>query len=416
MKADFLKRFGPGFVTGASDDDPAGIGTYLQAGAAFGYGQLWTALFTFPVMATVQEMCGRVGRVTGKGLAAVMRDTFPAWFVYTVVGVQVITNAVNIGADLSAMAQSVGLLHPWPYPFVLLAVTLLTTALIVLVPYRTYTGYLKFLGLVLLTYIATAFFVHVDWKAVAYATFVPHIQTDKAFILTLIAVFGVTISPYEFFWQANEEVEELVDERKIPREGVRPHSAPDEVRAVRGDTAFGMFFSNLVTFFIIVVAAATLHAHGRTNVQSVADAARTLRPLAGSFASLLFGVGIIGSGLLSIPVMAGSSAYAVGGALGWPRSLAKPFWEEWRFYGVIVGSCLIGIVVNFAHVPPFTLLFYAGILNGIISPLMLYAITRIAGNRSIMGRYVNNRFSASMGWALCAFMSLAIVALVVLSR
>ncbi len=386
MNLDFLKRLGPGFVTGASDDDPAGIGTYVQAGAAFGYGQLWTALFTFPVMATVQEMCGRIGRVTGKGLSAVMREVFPPWFLYGVVGIQVITNTVNIGADLGAMAQSVQLLWPAPYLFILLLVTAITTALILLVPYRTYATYLKFLGLILLTYVVTAFFVHADWGTIVFSTFVPHIEVTKAFILTLIAVFGVTISPYEFFWQTNEEVEELVDEHEIPREGVRPRVRPSEVRAVRSDTAFGMFFSNLITFFIIVVAAATLHAHGRTNVQNAAEAARTLRPLAGPFAATLFGIGIVGSGLLAIPVMAGSSAYAIGGALDWPRSLAKPFWQEWRFYGVIVASCVIGIAVNFARIPAFTLLFYAGVLNGIISPPLLYAVTRIAGNRTIMGR------------------------------
>ncbi|HEY5340706.1 MAG TPA: divalent metal cation transporter, partial [Candidatus Aquilonibacter sp.] len=271
-------------------------------------------------------------------------------------------------------------------------------------------------GLILLTYVVTAFLVHADWGTIVFSTFIPHVELTKAFMLTLIAVFGVTISPYEFFWQANEEVEELVDEHAIPREGVRPQSAPAEVRAVRGDTAFGMFFSNLVTFFIIIVAAATLHVHGHTDVQNAADAARMLRPLAGPFAAMLFGIGIVGSGLLAIPVMAGSSAYAVGGSLGWPRSLAKPFWQEWRFYGVIVASCVIGIAVNFAHIPPFTLLFYAGVLNGIISPPLLFVVTRIAGNRKLMGRYANNRFSSAIGWTLCAFMSLALVLTFVLSR
>lgn len=404
-------------MTGASDDDPAGIGTYVQSGAQFGYAQLWTALFTFPVMATVQEMSGRIGRVTGKGLSAVMGELYPRWFVLLLVALQVATNTINVGADLSAMAQSIQLLWNGSYIAILLLVTAITTALIVLVPYRLYAAYLKFLGLALLTYVATAFFVHADWRTVALSTLVPHVDLNKAFVLTLIAVFGVTISPYEFFWQASEEVEELVEEGVIAREGARRGTPdPQRVRSVRGDTVFGMFFSNLITFFIIVVAAATLHAHGHTNVQSAIDAARTLRPLAGPLAFVLFAAGIVGAGLLAIPVMAGSSAYAVGGALGWPRTLAKPFWQEWRFYGVIVASCVVGIAVNFAHIPPFTLLFYSGILNGVISPPMLFALTQIGSNRRIMGKYVNNRFSATMGWLLCAFMTAALVALLVLSR
>jgi NRAMP (natural resistance-associated macrophage protein)-like metal ion transporter len=414
---DLFKRLGPGFVTGASDDDPAGIGTYVQAGAQFGYAQLWTALFTFPVMATVQEMCGRIGRVTGKGLSVVIREFYPPWFLYAVVTLQVVANTINIGADLSAMAQSVQLLVHAPYLAMLLAVTSITTALIVLVPYRTYVTYLKFLGFTLLAYVVTAFFVHADWRVVAISTIVPHVELTKDFLLTLIAVFGVTISTYEFFWQASEEVEELIDEGKIPREGTHPkRSDPKAVRAVRNDTVFGMFFSNLITFFVIVVAAATLHAHGRTNVQTASDAARMLLPLAGPLAFGLFAAGIVSSGLLSIPVMAGSSAYAVGGALNWPRSLARPFWQQWRFYGVIVASCAIGIAVNLTHIPPFTLLFYSGVLSGVISPPMLFAVTQISSSRRIMGKYVNNRFSATMGWLLCGFMAVCVVALLVLSR
>jgi len=416
-KRSFLQMLGPGFVAGASDDDPAGIGTYVQAGAQFGYAQLWTALFTFPVMATVQEMCGRIGRVTGKGLAAVMRDVYPPWFIFSIVGLQVVTNTINIGADLSAMSQSMGLLLHVPYIAILLAVTAITTALIVMIPYRSYATMLKFLGFTLLTYVATAFFVHADWHAVALNTVLPHIPLSKDYLLTLIAVLGVTISPYEFFWQANEEVEELVAEGKIRHEGARrARPDPRAVRSVRNDTIFGMFFANLITFFIIIVAAATLHAHGRTNVQSADQAARMLLPLAGPAAFALFAAGIVSSGLLAIPVMAGSSAYAVAGALGWPRSLARPFWQERKFYGIIVASCVIGIAVNLTHIQPFTLLFYSGILNGIVSPFVLFVVTQIGSNRRIMGAYVNNRFSATMGWLLCGFMTAALVAWAVLSR
>jgi NRAMP (natural resistance-associated macrophage protein)-like metal ion transporter len=413
----WLKRLGPGFVTGASDDDPAGIGTYVQAGAQFGYAQLWTALFTFPIMATVQEMCGRIGHVTGKGLAAAIGEFYPPWFLYLIVALQVIANTVNIGADLSAMAQSLQLLIHGSYLLMLIGVTTLTSTMIVLVPYRRYAAYLKLLGLTLLAYVVAAFFVRANWHAIAFATFIPHIDFTKDFMLTLIAVFGVTISSYEFFWQASEEVEELMEDGTIPREGVRPERAdPKAVRYVRDDTAFGMFFSNLITFFVIVVAAATLHVHGHTDVQSATDAARVLRPLAGPLAFTLFAAGIVSAGLLSIPVMAGSSAYAIGDTLRWPRSLARPFWQEWRFYGVIVASCAIGIAINFTHVPPFRLLFYSGILSGIISPPMLFAVTQIGNSRRIMGTYVNNRFSATMGWLLCGFMTVCIVALLFLSR
>ncbi|MHB8147215.1 MAG: NRAMP family divalent metal transporter, partial [Vulcanimicrobiaceae bacterium] len=333
---DIFKRLGPGFVTGTSDDDPSGIGTYVQAGAQFGYGQLWIALFSFPVMAAVQEMCGRIGLVTGQGLGAVIRKNYARPVVIFIIGIQVVTNTVNIGADLSAMADSMQLLWRIPYYVLLALMTLLIMALIVLVPYKRYAAILKILGITLLTYVVSAFTVHADWKQVFSATFIPHIEWSKGFILTLIAVFGVTISPYEFFWQANEEVEELVDNSKMLREGAkRPTTTSPDIRALRNDTIFGMFFSNVITFFIIVTAAAALNAHGHTNIQTAAQAAQALRPLAGPLTFMLFTIGIVSSGLLAIPVMAGSSAYAVAGAAGWPRSLGKPFWQEWRFYGII---------------------------------------------------------------------------------
>lgn len=413
---DLLKRLGPGFVTGASDDDPAGIGTYVQAGAQFGFAQLWTALFSFPIMTIVQEMCGRIGTVTGLGLTAVIRKHYARPILYFIVCLQVLTNTINIGADLSAMTASANLLIHAPY-FVLLAiVTCVTVALIVVLPYRTYATYLKFLGLTLLTYVVSAFMVHPAWNHVAAAMFVPHVSLRKDFLLTLIAVFGVTISPYEFFWQSNEEVEELVEEKKLASEEAgHPKIGPADVRAVRGDTAFGMFFSNAIMFFIVVVAASTLHAHGHTNVQSAEQAAQVLRPIAGPLTFALFAAGIVSAGLLSIPVMAASSAYAVSATFGWKRSLRRPFWEERRFYGVIAGSCLLGLAVNIAHVAPFRLLYYAAVLNGIIAPPLLFIVTQIAANRRIMGRFVNRPVSTAVGWALCAFMTVLVVAFFVLS-
>lgn len=415
--SDLLKHLGPGFVTGASDDDPAGIGTYLQTGAQFGYLQLWIALFSFPFMTAIQEMSGRIGLVTGQGLAAVIRNNYAPPVLIFVVTIQVVTNTINIGADLSAMAESAQLVWHVPYYLLLALATLITTALIVLVPYAKYAVYLKILGLALLTYVISAFTVHVDWRQVFVATFVPHFEWDKDFILTLIAVFGVTISPYEFFWQSNQEVEELVDERKLTQEeSARPRTSRAGIRFLRSDTAFGMFFSNAVAFFIMITAAATLHAQGHTDIQSAAQAAQALKPLAGGFTSFLFSVGIVSSGLLAIPVMAGSSAYALGGAFNWPRTLSKPFWQEWRFYGIIVASCVLGLLVNVLHVPPFKLLYYSAVLNGVISPVLLFIVTQIGSNRKIMKRYANSTFRSAMGWSLCAFMTLAVIAFLVLSR
>ncbi len=398
-----LAHLGPGFVTGASDDDPAGIGTYIQTGAQFGYQQLWIALFSLPFMAAIQEMSGRIGLVTGQGLAAVIRNNYARPVLFFVIFIQVATNTINIGADLSAMAESARLLWPIPYAGLLALTTVLTTALIVLVPYRSYATYLKFLGLALLTYVVSAFTVHVDWGRAFAATFEPHFEWNRDFILTLIAVFGVTISPYEFFWQADEEVEELVS-RHV-------QTTRAALRFLRQDTVFGMFFSNAITFFVIVTAAATLNTHGFTNVQSAAQAAQVLKPLAGPFTFLLFALGIVSSGLLAIPVMAGSSAYAVGGAFNWSRTLSKPFWEEPRFYAVIVASCAIGLLVNLLHIPPFKLLYYSAVLNGVISPVLLFIVTQIASNPAIMRGSTNPRFISAMGWTLCGFMTLAVVAL-----
>jgi NRAMP (natural resistance-associated macrophage protein)-like metal ion transporter len=398
----YLRRLGPGFVTGASDDDPAGIGTYVQAGARFGYLQLWTALFTFPIMAVVQEMCGRIGRVTGLGLSVVMRKKFHLGVCWTIVAVQVFTNTLNVGADISAMAQSAQLL--WHLPFIvwLGITTVLTAALIVAIPYRRYVNYLKVLGLTLLAYVACAFFVEVDWHAALVALVVPHISFERGFMLTLVAVLGVTISPYEFFWQDDEEIEELIEDGVlVAGSDLRPQTTRKDIAALRADTTLGMFFSNLVTAFIIIVAAAALHTHGRTDVETAAQAAAMFRPLAGPFAGWLFTAGIVGAGLLSIPVMAASSAYAIGGLAGWRDSLSDTFLQAPRFYAVIAGSCLIGILVNLLHIPPFKLLLLSGVLSGVVSPIMLFVVLRLANDRDIMGEFTNGWFSNALGWILC---------------
>ena len=409
-----LKHLGPGFVTGASDDDPAGIGTYLQSGARFGYSQLWIALFSFPVMACMQEMCGRIGAVTGQGLAAVILNNYARPILIFIVIIQVVGNTINIGADLSVMAESEQLLWHLPYLLLLGFTTIATLALIVLVPYRVYCVYLKMLGLALLTYVFSAFTIHVDWPRALSAALIPHIEWNRPFLLMIVAVFGVTISTYEFFWQSSEEVEELVSEGAIAREEAsRPVSTPGSLRFLKYDTIFGMFFSNVIMLFVIIVAAATLHEHGRAGIESAAEAARVLRPMAGPYASAVFSIGIVSSGLLAIPVVAGSSAYAVAGAFGWPRSLSKPFWQEWRFYGIIAGSCLIGVLVNLTRVPPFVMLFYSAVANGVISPPLLLIVTHIASNPKIMGNATNGALSTLVGRLLAAFMVVSLAALFV---
>ncbi|HVA34190.1 MAG TPA: Nramp family divalent metal transporter [Candidatus Baltobacteraceae bacterium] len=413
--ARLLARLGPGFVTGTSDDDPSAIGTYSQAGAQFGLSQLWLALFTFPLMVAIQDMCGRIGAVTGLGLAGVIRRHYARPILYFIVALQVVTNTINIGADLSAMAQSGQLLWPVHYVVWLAMTTAVTISLIVVIPYRAYAPYLKFLGLTLFTYVAAAFTVKADWRSVLSATFVPTFRFDKTFLLGFTAVLGTTISPYEFFWQSNEEVEELVDERAISHEGERPPKRAVDLTFLRWDTIFGMFFSNAVMYCIILVAGTTLHGHGITSIDTAAKAAQALRPFAGPLTFWLFAIGIISAGLLSIPVMAASSAYAVGGALDWKRSLARPFSAEPNFYLVIIGSSLVGLLTNLLPIQPFKLLFYTAVLNGIIAPPLLFVVLRIANNRQIMGENTNAPAANVLGWGLLVLMMLSLVALVVYS-
>jgi NRAMP (natural resistance-associated macrophage protein)-like metal ion transporter len=408
---DLIKRLGPGFITGTSDDDPSAIGTYSQTGAQFGLSQLWTALFTFPMMAAIQEMCGRIGLVSGRGVASNVRRHFAKPVLYFIVSIQVVTNTVNVGADLSAMAESGRLLWHVPYGIWLATVTCGTLGLIILVPYRAFSTYLKFVGLTLLTYVAAAFTLKVDWRAVIAATFVPTITLQKAFLLNLVAVLGTTISPYEFFWQSNEEVDELIEDRVIKREGIRPPERSVDLTFLRWDTMFGMFFSNAIMYFIILLTAYTLSAHGVTNVDTAEKAAQALRPFAGPLAFWLFTAGIITAGLMSIPVLAASSGYALSGAFGWRATLAKEHSKSRGFFAVIVATALVGLTLNFLPIPPFKLLYYAAVLNGFIAPPLLFIILRLANNPEVMGRHVNSPLSNVLGWTLFALMTLSVVAL-----
>lgn len=410
--AALFKRLGPGFITGTSDDDPSAIATYAQAGAQFGLGQIWSALFTWPMMSVIQEICGRIGLVTGLGLSAVIRRHHSRGLLYTIVGAQVLVNTVNIGADLSAMAESGRLLLHLPYWAWLGITTIVTVPLIVFVPYHKYVRYLRVIGITLLAYVAVAATLKIDWLHVLHETILPRFSLDKQFMLGLVAILGATISPYEFFWQANEEIEELVEHHAIRKEGHKPPESAIHLGWLRWDTWFGMFVCNAIMYFIMVTAAFTLFPHGIHNVDTAAQAAEALRPLAGQSAFLLFALGIISAGLISIPVMAGSSAYAVAGAFNWQRSLEKTAKQEPKFYSVIALSALAGLLVNLFPVPPFKLLYYTAVLNGIISPLMIFIVVRIGRDASIMGKHTNPPYANVMGWMLFLAMSLSLVALV----
>jgi len=408
-----FKRLGPGFITGVSDDDPSAIATYAQTGAQFGFAQLWTAPFVWPLLSAIQEMCGRIGRVTGLGLAGVMRRHYARPLVYTLVGIQVLVNTVTIGADLSGMAQSGQLLWHIPYLAWLAITTCITIPLIVFIPYATYIAYLRVIGLTLLSWVAAAATLKINWHVLLRATFVPTLRFDKDFLLALVAVLGTTISPFEFFWQSSEEVEELVQEHAISHEGERPSEGQLHLRFVRWDTAFGMFVANLIMYFIILVSALTLGVHGITTIDTAAQAAQALRPLGGSATFALFALGIMSAGLISIPVIAGSSAYAVTGALDLPGSLAVRPSKEPAFYWIIVGTSLAGLLVNALPIPPFRLLFYSAVLSGIISPVMVFVVINLARSTRVMGRHANSPLSNALGWTLFAIMTATLVVWIV---
>ncbi len=397
---------GPGFITGAADDDPSGIATYSQAGAQFGYRQLWTSLFSFPFMAAIQEMSGRIGLVTGRGLSKVIKEHYGRPILFFAVLLLVTANTVNIGADLGAMASAVQLLAPIPFIVILLLFTALILFLEIFITYRTYAKFLKYLALFLLAYVFAALIVNENWAAVWSNFLVPTILFNKDYLLNIAAVLGTTISPYLFFWQSDEEVEEEVANNKLRgmNEG-KPRFNKRDVRDMRIDTVFGMFFSNFIMFFIILTTAATLGRAGLTDIDTAAKAALALRPIAGDSAFLLFTLGVIGVGLLAVPVLAGSASYAVAEALGLKEGLYKKFREAHGFYGVITLATVVGLVVNFLAVPPFRVLYYAAILNGVLAPPLLVLMMFIANNRKIMGQHVNSRFSNFLGWIITFVMA-----------
>lgn len=410
------ERIGPGFVTGAADDDPSGIGTYSQTGAQFGYSQLWLALFSTPFMTAVQEMCGRIGMVAGKGLSGILREKYPKWVLVIVVSLLFFANSINIGADIGAMAAAAQMLFGLPIAFWLFGFVFLILGLELFVSYLRYAKILKWLSFTLVAYIITAFMVKQPWGQIAWATFIPSFSLSTPYLMNIVAILGTTISPYLFFWQADEEVEEEIVRKKILGFGLkRPYITKTDVSDMRKDTFVGMFFSNLAMFFIILTAASTLNAKGIFDIQTATDAAEALRPLAGPLAHFIFTLGIVSVGLLAVPILAGSASYAIAEAFGWNEGLSKKVREAPAFYAIIAASTLFGLSVNLIGIPPFKMLYYSAVFNGLVAPILIYFILKIANNKDVMGSFVNGRTSNILGWIIFAIMSIAGLAFIGIS-
>lgn len=412
LKNNLLKSLGPGFVTGAADDDPAGIATYSQTGARFGLSFLFLAPLSFPMMATVQEMCARIGIVTGRGLSANIRRVFPLPVVIFLSVLLLIANTVNIGANLGAMVAVIQLLFPvLPHLLLIVVITLLSLCLQIFLPYHTYAKYLKWLAFVLVFYIFSALSVpNINWNEVLSHTIIPSFTLNKESIIMISAIFGTTISPYLFFWQTSQEVEEEIDNGKSTvKERMLAISAP-KLTAMRWDVWGGMLFSNLIMFFIILATAVTLFNSDTPNIQSASDAALALKPFVGDLAYLVFSIGVLGTGLLAVPVLAGSSAYAVSEGLKKKEGLSKRWDQALVFYGVIVISMIGGLAINFVGIDPFQLLIISAVVNALVAPFILVAILLLSGNKKIMGKYRNNPISSIVGWGVVILMSLVAIA------
>lgn len=401
---------GPGLTTGASDDDPSGIATYSQTGAQYGFGLLWLAAFTFPLMAVIQEMCARIGLVTGRGLAGNIRIHFGRKILYASTLLLFAANTFNIGADIGAMANAVQLLKPH-FNFALLAIGITTLILLLQIfsPYVRYAKYLKWLALVLFTYILASILARPDWHTVLQYSVVPHITFSKDQLLLICAILGTTITPYLFFWQTSQEIEEeiAVGQTTIAS---RSGSAKGPMKKMRIDVWSGMFLSNVVMFFIIAACASVLFKHGVTNITTAAQAANALRPFAGNATFLLFAAGIIGMGLLAIPVMAGASAYAISESVGKRQGLNTKLKQGSAFYGVIIISMLVGLSLDFVGLNPIKALIYSAVLNGIVAPIILVLILLMARNEHVMGDWKNGKLSAGLGWFLAGLMAIAGIA------
>lgn len=409
----FLASLGPGLITGASDDDPSGIGTYSQAGAQLGYGIGWTMLLTFPLMAAIQEISARVGRVTGHGISGNVCRHYPAWLLYVVVTLLFIANTINIAADLAAMADATKLLIGGHAIIYVVLYGVLSVAAQIFLDYKRYVAVLKWLTLSLFAYVAALAFAHISWKEALAGTLLPQISWSAAYLTTIVAILGTTISPYLFFWQASQEAEEQrIDVTKRPL--IEKHyGARQEFSRIRADTVVGMAFSNIIALSIIVTAAATLHAAGKTDIQTSAEAAEALKPIAGAFAEWIFALGIVGTGLLAIPVLAGATAYAVGESRRWPVGLARKPKEAVAFYGVLALSGGIGIALNFTPINPISALYWSAVVNGVLAVPVMVLLMMMARHKNVMGRFVIGGPLYWLGWLSTAAMTISVVAMVV---
>lgn len=400
---------GPGLITGASDDDPSGIATYSQAGAQFGYTLGWTLLLTYPLMCAIQMISAEVGRVTGQGLAKNMRRHYPAPVLYLLVGLLLVANTINLGADLGAMAAAVRLLIPGPAVLYVGGFAIITVVLEVFTSYSRYASILRWLTLSLFAYVATVFAVGVPWLTVGRNLVLPHLEFSGGYFTVVVAVFGTTISPYLFFWQAAEEVE---DERKNPKAKPlvkAPEQAPSELARIQLDTLVGMAFSNIIALFILLTTAATLNAHGIKDIQTSAQAAEALRPIAGEFAFVVFALGIVGTGMLAVPVLAGSAAYALGEALRWRVGLSQKPRRAKAFYGAIAAATLVGAAINFSPLDPIKALFWSAVINGVAAVPIMIMIMHLGSRRTVMGQFTLGLGLKTFGWLATAVMAAAAI-------
>ncbi|MEP7076245.1 MAG: divalent metal cation transporter [Acidobacteriota bacterium] len=405
-----LDRLGPGLITGASDDDPSGIGTYTQAGAALGYSTLWTAIVTLPLMIVVQHICAKIGMCGGQGLAGVLRRYYSKKLLYPVVLGLVVANTINAGADISAIAAAINMFVPIPIAAMVIPIAAAIVILQIWGSYRLIVKIFKWLTLSLFAYVIAAFLARPDWLAVAKATFLPQIQFTSEYITTVVAILGTTISPYLFFWEASEEVEDEISEGRKTIASRR--GATDvEIKKEKIDTVVGMVFCNVVFYFVILAAGATLHVAGQTNIQSATEAAQALRPLAGNLATVLFAIGLIGAGLLAVPVLTGASAYAVAETFSWRSGLDEKPRSAKKFYGVIAVSTLVGVGIDFAGINPISALFWTAVINGVVAPPLLVVVMLVANNKRVMGKRTNGPVTNILGWLAVAIMSSAAIAM-----
>lgn len=403
------RLLGPGLITGAADDDPSGIATYSQAGAQFGYSLGWTMLATFPLMAVVQEISARIGRITRYGLAGNLRRFYPPWLLRSLVGLLVLANTFNLGADLGAMGSAVELLVGGSDKIYVAIIGILSVVLQVFVDFRRYIAFLKWLTLSLFAYVGVVLMVDLPWASLLSGLFIPDMRFDSAYWSMIVAVFGTTISPYLFFWQSSHEAENVrIDPTAKPLLIDKPNRR-SELRRIRIDTTIGMGFSNLIGLFIMMTAAATLHTHGLTDIQTSAQAAEALRPIAGPFTALVFTLGIVGTGLLAVPVLAGSAAYAVGEAMNWPTGLSRRPLEARAFYITLSAATLLGTVINFTDLDPIKALLWSAVLNGVVAVPILAAMMLVASSHRIMGRMTLSIRMRCLGWLTTLVMALCVV-------